>query len=138
MTITPDPTEVVIDLAKTKFTDSSNQQQGQFGYLRSMLALGNNQDVQIDISRCKVQDSTQGGSSGGSSGSGSGSGSGGSTGSGPGMLSDLMKVVSGTLMVDGTKAKVVTADKTDGAVFDFKYDTNGQKVGAGTAFLQSP
>ena len=141
MTVTPDPTELVIDLAKTKFTDSSspNQQPPQFGYLRSMLALGNNQDVQIDISRCKVQDSTQGGSSGGSSGSGSGSsGSGGSTGSGPGMLSDLMKVVSGTLMVDGTKAKVVTADKTDGAVFDFKYDTNGQKVGAGTAFLQSP
>jgi hypothetical protein len=68
-----------------------------------------------------------------------------------GYLSDLLKLVAGsggsggsgttasggtaTVMVDGTAAKVVTADKTDGAPFDFKYDANGKKVGAGTALV---
>ncbi len=41
-----------------------------------------------------------------------------------------------TLGIDGTKAVVRSTDKPDGALFDFKYDGAGGKMGAGTAFLQ--
>jgi len=46
-----------------------------------------------------------------------------------------------TLMIDGRSDQgtlILTDDATTGARFDFKYDTTGQKLGAGTAFLQSP
>jgi hypothetical protein len=41
-----------------------------------------------------------------------------------------------TLGIDGTKAVVRSTDQPDGALFDFKYDATGKKMGAGTAFLQ--
>ena len=38
-------------------------------------------------------------------------------------------------MISGN-VEFVTADAASGAVFDFKFDANGGKLGAGTAFLK--
>jgi hypothetical protein len=58
-----------------------------------------------------------------------------------GALSDVFIVQNDLLMVDGQSSsgvKIITDDAPDGAIFDFKLDTNTGKLGAGTAFLQSP
>jgi hypothetical protein len=58
-----------------------------------------------------------------------------------GALSDVFIVQNDLLMVDGQSSsgvKIITDDAPDGALFDFKLDTNTGKLGAGTAFLQSP
>ena len=88
-------------------------------------------DTTIDLSKTKVLDSRLGTSA-------------------YSYLSDILVLVAGGsnatgsapahVMIDGrtaTNAQVVTNDIQTGAPFDFKYDANGQKVGAGTAFLQS-
>jgi len=40
------------------------------------------------------------------------------------------------LVLDGSKMKLCTDDQAEPKVFDFKYDKEGEKFGAGTAFLQ--
>jgi len=42
----------------------------------------------------------------------------------------------GRLIVDCDIAKWGNSEEEDGKVFDFKYDTEGQKMGSGTSFLQ--
>ena len=51
-------------------------------------------------------------------------------------LRKALLVKDGDLMVEG-KVKILTDDAKDGAQFDFKYDTEGKKLGAGTAFLKA-
>jgi hypothetical protein len=47
----------------------------------------------------------------------------------------VLMVQDDTLMIDGS-ASIVTDDAPDGAVFDYRYDEDGDVLGAGTAFLQ--
>ena len=42
----------------------------------------------------------------------------------------------GELVVDADHAKFADAGHPDGETFDFRYDDQGQKFGAGTAFLK--
>jgi hypothetical protein len=140
MTVAPDPAPpMTVDMGKTVFYDSSSATPQAGGLLKTLLAVGNTGDIEIDVSKARLQDSSQasaittenGGPAQGyplntvltitSAGSG-GSGSGG-TGGTP------------QLALKGT-VPIVTTDAPQGAVFDFKYDPTGKKLGAGTAFLQ--
>ena len=86
---------LTIDLAKTKVMDSSADNRQQYGYLRGLLTLGDQQDVQIDLSKAKIQDADAGGMYA--------------------PLSDVLQVTEDNgLMIDGS-SKFVTDDAPDGA-----------------------
>ncbi len=142
MTVAPDPAPpMTVDMGKTVFYDSTSPTPQAGGLLKTLLAVGNTGDIEIDVSKAKCQDSSQATAITTENGgpaqgyplntvltiSSAGSGSGGSGGSGG----------TAQLALKGT-VPIVTTDAPQGAVFDFKFDTVGKKLGAGTAFLQSP
>ena len=109
--------ELTIDLAKTKVMDSSSDNRQQFGYLRGLLTLGDQQDVQIDLSKAKIQDAEAGGMYA--------------------PLSDMLQISEDNgLMIDGS-TKFVTDDAPDGAEFDFKFDPDGGKLVQGRRFCKT-
>jgi hypothetical protein len=56
-------------------------------------------------------------------------------GDSPGQLDSVIQVTNAEAMLKGD-VKIVTNEQPDGAEFDFKFDEDGAKFGAGTAFLK--
>jgi len=134
MTVAKDPLPVVIDLDKTQIV-SSVAGDNRMGYLADVFNIAPPSDnepgvLKLDLARARVMDSTPADS----------------TTTWSDGLSEVFVLTDGpdggtTLMIDGRSdvgTLILTDDATTGARFDFKYDTTGQKLGAGTAFLQSP
>lgn len=145
ITIPEDPKPLVIDLATTKIIDSSQEVASLYGYLREVLCLGSDRDVLLDLTRAQVRNPQKGqtgrldevlalndegqlGVHWTVSVMDTGAGE-------TGKLSDMIYVKNSHVMLDGY-VSIVTGDTPDGAVFDFKYDSDGAVLGAGTAFLK--
>ena len=120
------PAGLTLDLASTKVMDSrgGDDVQNKYGYLRDVFALSIQDSagtkVVIDLAGAKVTDTN-------------------SPDDGEDYLDRVVVVKQGELMVDGRTdigAKIVSDDNADGAFFDYQYDPDGKKMGAGTAFLQ--
>ena len=135
MTVAPDPAQpVTIDMGKTVFYDSTSSTPQAGGVLKTLLAVGNTGDIEIDISRARLQDS--------STATAITTENGGPAQGYP--LNTVLQIATNTgasgspaqLAIKGT-VPFVTTDAPQGAPFDFKYDTTGKKLGAGTAFLQA-
>ena len=134
------PAPLTIDLNTTQVLDSSGENKQLYGYLRDVLALDDNGRVAIDLHETEIIDKATNGTA---------------------KLDDIFIIqestLSGTtmdysqpairlppptadgtnvLMINGDEVEFVTTDQPAGAPFDFKFDTNGGKMGAGTAFLQ--
>ena len=124
----PDKTNLIpsfftLDLSKTQVMDSSGQK-GRYSYFNDIFALltpdGDSSKVVLDLASAKVADSD-------------------SPTDGEDWLARVMVVKEDELMLDGNSsdgAKIISDDKSDGSYFDFKYDEDGEKLGAGTAFLK--
>jgi hypothetical protein len=136
MKVAPDPAPPIsIDMGKTVFYDSTSPTPQAGGVLKSLLAIGNGGAIQIDLNRAGVQDSSQASPA---------------ANAGPAQgypLKTVLQITTGAgasgsasgspvLGINGT-VPFITTDAPQGAPFDFKYDTTGKKLGAGTAFLQA-
>ena len=125
--VPPDkPSGMTLDLASTKIMDSrgGDAVKNRYGYLRDVFALSTRNSagtkVVIDLAGAMVTDTN-------------------SPGDGEDYLDRVVVVKQDQLMVDGRTdvgAKIVSDDNADGAFFDYQYDPDGEKMGAGTAFLQ--
>jgi hypothetical protein len=134
MQVAKDPVPVVLDLDKTQIV-SSVAGDHRTAYLADVFNIPPASDndpggLRIDLARARVMDSTPADQ----------------TTTWSDALNQVFVLTDGpdggtTLMIDGRSDQgtlILTDDATTGARFDFKYDTTGQKLGAGTAFLQSP